>query len=433
MKEQSRIPTSKIKRATRFVKTGVKVGGNYVKHYTKKAFKQEVSKEKLDAANAKEIYGTLSELKGSALKIAQMLSMERNMLPDAYTDIFSLAQHKAPPLSGPLIIKTFKQYMGKAPQKLYEQFDMKAVHAASIGQVHQATKDGKKLAVKIQYPGVRDSIHTDLKLVKPFALTLLGFKDRDVAPYFKEVEIRLFEETNYNLELERSVHITENCKHLPNLVFPTYYPELSAERVLTMDWLSGISLSEFIATNPSQALRNKVGQTLWNFYTYQIHQLKITHADPHPGNFLVQEDGTVGVIDFGCIKEIPTDFYYQHFALIAPKVMNDPKKLESHFLALEMIYPSDTIEEKKFFIQVFKQMLDMLHVPFTSESFDFGNDAYFEKLYAYGENLYKMPEIRQSGKPRGSKHVLYTNRTLIGLFRLLNELKATVKTDWALI
>ena len=428
MKEQENIPASKVERATRFVKAGLKVGSNYVKHYTQKALNQDVTKEDLDRANAGDIYETLSELKGSALKVAQMLSMERNLLPDAYSDIFSMAQHSAPPLSGPLIVKTFKQYIQQTPQELFDEFDMQASHAASIGQVHRAVKNGVELAVKIQYPGVADSVKSDLKLVKPFALRLLNMKEKDVKIFFDEVEVKLLEETDYDLELKNSVAISSKCSHLENLKFAHYYPEYSSKRILTMSWLYGIPLGEFIKNNPTQAMRNKVGQALWDFYSYQMHALRITHADPHPGNFLIQPDGTVAVIDFGCVKEIPEELYHPYFDVANPDIMNKPEELEKRFIALSMIYPDDTQAEKDFFIPVFKNMIGMLGAPLQYPNFDFADDAFFKKVYDYGEQLARMPEIRNSGKPRGSQHVLYINRTFFGLYKLLNNLKATVTT-----
>ncbi len=428
MKEQENIPASKVERATRFVKAGLKVGSNYVKHYTQKALNQDVSKEDLDRANAGDIYETLSELKGSALKVAQMLSMERNLLPDAYSDIFSMAQHSAPPLSGPLIVKTFKQYIQQTPQELFDEFDMQASHAASIGQVHRAVKNGVELAVKIQYPGVADSVKSDLKLVKPFALRLLNMKEKDVKIFFDEVEVKLLEETDYDLELKNSVAISSKCSHLENLKFAHYYPEYSSKRILTMSWLNGIPLGEFIKNNPTQAMRNKVGQALWDFYSYQMHALRITHADPHPGNFLIQPDGTVAVIDFGCVKEIPEELYHPYFDVANPDIMSNPEELEKRFIALSMIYPEDTQAEKDFFIPVFKNMIGMLGAPLQYPVFDFADDAFFKKVYEYGEQIARMPEIRNSGKPRGSQHVLYINRTFFGLYKLLNNLKATVTT-----
>ncbi len=203
--EQNSIPASKVERAMRFVKTGAQIGGNYIKHYSKKLVDPNLSKDALHEDNATDVYNALSELKGSALKVAQMLSMEKNVLPRQYTNKFQMAQYSAPPLSGPLIVQTFVKAFGKAPQEMFTTFNMKASHAASIGQVHEATLNGKKLAIKIQYPGVAESIRSDLKIVKPIAFRLLNMSERELDKYIKEVEGKLLEETDYELELVRSL------------------------------------------------------------------------------------------------------------------------------------------------------------------------------------------------------------------------------------
>src|SRR5690606_541324 len=160
-KEQQHIPASKVARSAKFVGTGIKIGGNYIKHYSKKLFNPDLSKEELNEDNAADIYESSSQLKGSALKVAQMLSMDKNILPKAYVDKFSMSQYNAPPLSGPLIVQTFKKHFGKSPEQIYDKFNLKSSNAASIGQVHQAELKGEKLAVKIQYPGVGSSISSD--------------------------------------------------------------------------------------------------------------------------------------------------------------------------------------------------------------------------------------------------------------------------------
>ena len=122
MKEQSKIPTSKVRRASKLIGTGAKVGGNYVKYFANKAIGDKKAKEKLDQENAADIYQSLSELKGSALKMAQVISMDKNMLPKAMTDKFAQAQYNAPPLSYPLVVKTFRQMFGKTPTELFDFF-----------------------------------------------------------------------------------------------------------------------------------------------------------------------------------------------------------------------------------------------------------------------------------------------------------------------
>jgi len=435
MKTQDKIPTTKVARATEFVKTGVKIGGNYVKHFAKRLVDSSISNDALHEANAEDIYNSLSQLKGSALKIAQMMSIDRSMLPKAYKNKFQMAQYSAPPLSGPLVVKTFQKYFGKSPQQLFDSFELNAENAASIGQVHVAYKNGNKLAVKVQYPGVADSISADLKMVKPFAVKLLGLNESDVNNYTSEVEERLLEETDYFLELKRSMEISEACSHIPNLIFPKYYPELSCERVLTMDWMKGMHLKDFLNTNPSQQVRDQIGQALWDFYSFQIHTLKQVHADPHPGNFLMNENGTVGIIDFGCIKVIPEKFYEPYFLMVNPYVREDEVTKEKLFFDLEILKEDDTEKDKKFFTGIFTSMSELVTRPFQSDTFDFGNDDYFNEIYALGETLSKTKEIKESKVARGSRHTLYINRTYFGLYNILNDLKANIfitKPAWLL-
>ncbi|HVW12355.1 MAG TPA: AarF/ABC1/UbiB kinase family protein [Mucilaginibacter sp.] len=425
-KEQNSIPTSKLQRSGKFVKTGLKVGSNYLKHYSKKLFNPELDRTELDEGNASDIYESLSELKGSALKVAQMLSMDKNLLPQAYVNKFSQSQYNAPPLSGPLIYQTFKKYLGKSPDKLFDKFELKSTNAASIGQVHKAELHGKKLAVKIQYPGVGDSISSDLKLVKPFAFRIIGISGKELDIYMKEVEERLLEETDYELEVQRSIEFSRACANLDNVVFPNYYPELSGKRIITMDWLEGLHLREFLQTNPSQELRDQIGQALWDFYNFQQHELRAVHADPHPGNFLITNDGKLGVIDFGCIKEMPDDFYYPFFALISTDTLNNKSETIQAFRELGMIHPSDTREQIDFYYGMYKQMIGLFAKPYIVDRFDFGRTEFFDDLYGFGEKISKMPEFRQ---PRGVKHFIYINRTNFGLYNILHDLKARVKTD----
>lgn len=426
MKEQNSIPTSKTQRSAKFVKTGLKVGGNYIKHYSKKLFNPDLSKDELNLDNATDIYNSLSELKGSALKVAQMLSMDKNILPKAYVDQFSLSQYNAPPLSGPLIVRTFSKYFGKTPSQIFDEFNIKSTNAASIGQVHQAVLNGKKLAVKIQYPGVGDSISSDLKMVKPFAFRLLGMSQKELEVYMSEVEERLLEETDYDLEIKRSIEFSEACKDIPNLLFPKYFPELSSKRIITMEWLDGMHMKEFLKTNPSQEIRNQVGQALWDFYNFQQHELRAVHADPHPGNFLITPEGKLGVIDFGCIKEMPSDFYIPFFSLTSTDMLQDKAKTIKAFRQLEMIRENDNASQIEFFYQVYKEMIELFAQPYMSNTFNFSEKAYFDKLYHYGERIAKMPEFKQA---RGVKHFIYVNRTNFGLYNMLHELGATVQTD----
>jgi|TARA_B110000093_G_C12943881_1_gene399214 predicted unusual protein kinase regulating ubiquinone biosynthesis (AarF/ABC1/UbiB family) len=420
------IPTGKLERAGKLVSTGVKIGGNYLKYIGEKITNPDEAKENFDQNNAEDIYDGLKSLKGSALKVAQMLSMEKNILPGAYVDKFSLAQFSVPPLSGPLVRKTFNQYLGSYPEEIFDDFTFESINAASIGQVHKATKGELKLAVKIQYPGVANSISSDLALVKPVATRLFNLKGKDSEKYFKEVESKLLEETDYTLELKQSREITEACSLIPNLKFPTYYADLSCDKILTMDWMEGIHLSEYTAQGMDNREANVVGQTLWDFYMYQMHVLKRVHADPHPGNFLIDDSGALVAIDFGCIKDVPEDFYVPYFELATSEAMQDRSFFIDKITTLEILRPDDSEEDSAYITDLFHELLGVLTFPFHNDTFDFSDELFWAKVAHISERLSQDDKLKKLNGNRGSKHFLYINRTFFGLYNLLHDLKADI-------
>jgi predicted unusual protein kinase regulating ubiquinone biosynthesis (AarF/ABC1/UbiB family) len=426
MKTIDYIPTSKIERASKLVQTGAKVGVNYLRYYGEKMVNSDLTRDKLNENNAEDIYDGLKSLKGSALKVAQMLSMDKSFLPQAYVEKFSLSQFSVPPLSAPLVLKTFKANFGKTPYEIFDEFNANSINAASIGQVHEAVKNNKKLAVKIQYPGVANSISSDLALVKPIAIRMFNLQGKDSDKYFKEVEDKLIEETNYLLELKQSQEVVEACKKIENLVFPNYYPEFSSEKIITMDWMTGIHLSEFTNKNADQEVANKIGQALWDFYMYQIHILRKVHADPHPGNFLVNLENKLVALDFGCMKQIPNEFYTPYFELISKEVIDNKKVFGEKLFELEILRIDDSKEEIEYFTQMFYDLLSLFTKPFQSETFDFSDEEFFGNIAQLGERFSKDTNLKKMNGNRGSKHFIYMNRTFFGLYNLMFDLKAKI-------
>lgn len=429
MKTIDYIPTSKIERAGKLVQTGAKIGVNYVKHYAEKIVNPDLTRDKLNENNAEDIYDGLKSLKGSALKVAQMLSMDKNFLPQAYVEKFSLSQFSVPPLSAPLVLKTFKNNFGKTPYEIFDEFNPNSVNAASIGQVHLAKKNDKKLAVKIQYPGVANSISSDLALVKPIAIRMFNLQGKDSDKYFKEVEDKLIEETNYLLELKQSQEVVEACNKIENIIFPNYYPEFSSEKIITMDWMTGIHLSEFTAKTVDQEVGDKIGQALWDFYMYQIHVLRKVHADPHPGNFLVDDQNQLIALDFGCMKQIPEEFYTPYFELINKNVITDEKRFNEKLFELEILRPDDTPAEVEYFTDMFHDLLSLFTKPFQNETFDFADETFFNAIAELGKRFSEDTNLKKMNGNRGSKHFIYMNRTFFGLYNLMFDLKAKIVVD----
>jgi predicted unusual protein kinase regulating ubiquinone biosynthesis (AarF/ABC1/UbiB family) len=417
-----KVPTSKIARASRFFKSSTKVGMNYAKYYGKKLTGSEVNEDDLDRQNADDMFKVFSELRGSALKVAQLLSMDTLNLSESFTNVMQKAQYSVPPMSAPLAVQTFQKSVGKKPSEVFDKFNTQAKKAASMGQVHEAWKDGKRLAVKIQYPGVGDSIQSDLKMVKGMARRVMGLPQKELEPYFKEVEERLMEEADYKHELETSMKFAEDCAELEDIVFPKYYPELSSDRVIVMEFIDGKHLKEFLDEDPSQEIKTRAAKAIWDFYEFQIHKLRRVNADPHPGNFLFREDGKVGVLDFGCTKVLDDQLYEDYFKLADPHLFEDEDKAREALKRIEIIREDDTQEQERYMIDLFGRLVGLIARPYHEGYFDFTDENFYQELTDVSM------EISQLGELRGSRHFLFLNKTYYGLFSLFYKLGAQIPT-----
>jgi len=428
MKEQTKIPKNKVSRAGKLARTGLQVGVNYLKYRAKETLTGDSDKSAFHEATARQTYQTFSELKGGPLKLAQMLSLDRNLIPAAYADQFSQAHYSAPPLTYPLVVNTFQKELGKRPNELFDTFSNKAMSGASIGQVHKAELDGKSYAVKVQYPGVADSLKSDLAIVKPIAMRLFQLDAKALDPYIREVQDRLLEETNYELELERSQDLANRSAHLQHTRFPAYVPQFSSQRILTMEWVEGDQLDVYAKSDAPADEKQRIAQAMWDFYHHQIHGLRLFHADPHPGNFKVHH-GELWVLDFGCTKALDDTFYTDYFALMNPEVLEDDALFREALHKIGLLLDTDKPKDKDKLTAVFRESVELLSRPFMSDAFDFGDQSYFEELAAFGERTRLDQELNQLSTSRGNAHALYLNRTYFGLYNLIGSLGATIKAS----
>ena len=430
---QDSIRSSPLSRMAAFAGAGASVGMNYLKYYGKRAVTSSTpagaaaARDALDGANASRIYETFSQLKGGPLKLAQMLSMDEQLLPAAYAAQFSQAQYSAPPLSWPLVRRMIEREFCEPVETLFDSFTPNAAHGASIGQVHRAVLHGRDVAVKVQYPGVADSLTSDLRIVKPIALQMLGLRESDVAHYFKEVEARLLEETDYKMELSRAEELAAACAGLDHVRFPAFYPDRCSSRVLTMDWVDGQPLDRFADGPAGQRERNQIGQALWDFYDYQVHTLLLFHADPHPGNFLVRE-GELWVLDFGCTRAITREFHDRQFTLLDPVVIDHEAAFLAALRSLELILPTDTTADIVRIAALVRQSVDLLARPFRAHVFDFADPVFMKGIYELGEANRKDKTLRHLRGARGPAESVYLNRAFFGLYSLLHRLRAQVQT-----
>ena len=416
-------PSSRFDRSRIIAKTGIKVGTNYAQRYLKKKItgKEEDSKS-FHEKNAKEVLKDFTKLRGTALKIAQGMSMDQGFLPEQFTEIMSQAQYQVPPINKALIRSILKQELKEYPEQLFKSFTPDAVAAASIGQVHKATlKDGRKAAVKIQYPNVRETINSDLSIGKMLAKQLVK-KGSDIDPYFNEVKNTLMMETDYIHEGKQIKAFYDRFDG-DKIHIPEWIEEYSTDKVLTMTYLEGRHLDAFLEEDPSQDECNHFGQLLWDFFHEQIRVHDYVHADTHPGNFLFTYDGRLGVIDFGCVKLFPQEFFHNYLRLLPTHLAKDDNEIRELYYKLEVLKPdSEDQEMEQAYFEFAKNYGFTFAQPYETDTFDFGNPE-FEKTIRHFTQ-----DAPLSNEPRGNKHFLYTTRVHVGLYNLLMKMGAQIKT-----
>jgi len=208
----------------------------------------------------------------------------------------------APPMHPTLMRAQFKAALGNCPEEVFRSFDAEPFAAASLGQVHWAlTRSGEEVAVKIQYPAMREAIESDFRALRSagIAARLTGYlKDSIIS----EAERGILEETDYIQEAKNIDFYRKALAPLDFICLPKVHHALSSDRVLTMSRVPGLRLKDFLTTNPSRELRDKLGGGLTKLFFFQMFCIKALHADPHPGNYLLNDDGTIGLVDFGCVK-----------------------------------------------------------------------------------------------------------------------------------
>jgi hypothetical protein len=193
-----------------------------------------------------------------------------------------------------------------------------------------------------------------------------------------------------------------------------------------MDWVDGVTLDKYADGNASQLERDQVGQALWDFYEHQVHTLRVFHADPHPGNFLVK-DGELWVLDFGCTKELDEVFYRKQFRFLDPTLADNPSRLEAALVSLDILLPEDDPEKKARIVAVCERSIRLLGLPFWGDSFDFGDPNFMRAIYEMGEANAREQQSRDLSGRRGSADSVYVHRAYFGLYSLLSRLRARVR------
>jgi len=291
-------------RAIRYARVGRAVGGLAARVTGQRYLGLNLNKEK----NAEDLKQALGGLKGPLMKVAQIMSTVPDMLPEEYITELAELQSNAPPMGWLFVRRRMANELGPDWQDKFRSFEREAAAAASLGQVHRAVHpDGRDLACKLQYPDMKSAVEADLKQLR-IVFALYHRYDKAVNPtdIHQEVSDRLREELDYVLErkhidLYRDMLGDEDGVHVPDPV-----PELSTDRLLTMSWLQGTRMMEWVDSD--QETRNRVAANMFRAWYVPFYYYGTIHGDPHLGNYSVREDASINLMDFGCIRIFPPHF-----------------------------------------------------------------------------------------------------------------------------
>ncbi len=309
----------------RFVKMGslaASVTTNVVGKQLTNAF---ASKEKRDAMvreglieNAQKVVKTMGEMKGAAMKLGQMLSVAPDLLPKEVRDELGALHRDAPPMPYEAVAEAIEAGLGTPITELFSYFDPEPLGSASIGQVHRAkTFDGREVAIKIQYPGILDTLDADIKnLGSLMALGKVVADKATIDAELAELKEGLLDEADYEKEADNLEKYGPLLNGLEGIRVPQVHRDLSGPGVLGMEFLNGRKLDEAVESLP-QAERNLIGVRFSKLYIWMFHEAHFLQADPHPGNFLYLEDGSIGLLDFGCIRTYEAEFCDAWLSLLA--------------------------------------------------------------------------------------------------------------------
>jgi predicted unusual protein kinase regulating ubiquinone biosynthesis (AarF/ABC1/UbiB family) len=288
-------------------KLGFRLAGSYLGHQLQEVFlrgeAREESRRRFRQESSRQFREELQSLRGPIMKMGQALSMQDHVLPPELIEELSKLQMQAPAMHPTLTRAQFRASFGKDPEDVFREFAPEPFAAASLGQVHRAiTKQGEPVVVKIQYPAMQTAIKNDFKLVRSTNLT------SHIPPsVIDEFERGILVETDYLNEARNIAFFRDALKPLDYVRVPRVYRNLTTDRVLTMSFVEGVPLSQLLTHKPTQQVRNHLGRNLLELFLFQIYHVRALHADPHPGNYLFNADGHIGLVDFGCVKMFSRD------------------------------------------------------------------------------------------------------------------------------
>jgi len=356
---------------------------------------------------------TLGEMKGAVMKVGQIASQVKDLLPKEVADGLAKLQKDSPPMPFDVIQRQMTDELGSGPFVLFETFDTEPFAAASIGQVHRATTfDGKDVIVKIQYPGVHESCDSDLKQLRMLLKLggLVKLEKEILDKIFDEIRQVLYEELDYEHEAENLRLLREFHKDDEKIVIPNIVEEFTSKRIITLIYEEGDHIDSVGLPKYSQDTINEIGNRFFNMVASQIFELNAVHCDPHPGNFAFRPDGTIVVYDFGAVKHLEPRVVSNYQELVRVAMKRDYSGIEEGLIRSGIRRP-DTPELGE---DYYEPWVDLLIKPVFDydTKFDFGSSRLHKDVVKIVRN--NMAQNMESFQP--SPETMQVDRVVSGLY-----------------
>ncbi len=407
---------------------GADIAGSYVGYLLQRAFlgaaKGEIKLKSTHTRAARRMADEMQALRGPAMKLGQTLSLQTGVLPDEILAELATLQMEAPGMHPSLVRAQFKGSLGREPEEIFKQFTPEPFAAASLGQVHHAiTREGQRVAVKIQYPDIRRAIENDFTLFRTFSKPAQA-SGHIAKSAIDEIEKQIIAETDYLREADNIEFLGDRLAPLSFVEVPRVFREYSSDKVLTMSLMTGRHLEDFLAERPSQKLRNQLGANLFELFYFQVLQIEALHADPHWGNYLFNDDAGISLVDFGCVKYLsPESVAYLRSAFLYPGSTGSAdfrRLLETYYEhAGEKLLP----DARRALIRFADNFYRKVYPPKPEEHqlFDFGDATFLQDYLSESKNLFRTKGV--------ITEFIFMGRAEMGLYQTLHRLKARVPTS----
>lgn len=413
---RQQIPTGALTRLWAVGSTQARISMNYLAAWLRGGFADQEEKERLRGeahlAAGLKLLATMGYLRGAVMKVGQILANLPEVVPEEIAETLGALHFEAQPMHYAMVREVFLDELGDGPESLFAEFDKKAFAAASLGQVHRARlRSGEEVAIKVQYPHMARTIKADLANLRFLLKPLTRSADwPHLQEGLRDIEQMLAREADYRQEAQfcRAAGLLF-ATEADGVVIPRVHEQFSSRKILTMDYLPGVHLKDFLATDPPQAARDHYAELLATVSLRFYYRGRSLFADPHPGNFLFMPDGRLGVVDFGCTR------------CFSDREWQLQSELEEAFFAGDTLTIRRLIAESCYLDPGEAELLDTLSralawqlEPMASKGlFDWGDGGFFRRGVAiYGELLRKR-------LTRGMPHYIWTNRFLFG-FRAIS-------------